>query len=160
MGNGMRFVPLVVAACAVLVLSACGSGNGDTGSAASTGGGKAVAVSATEFSFDPGTIQIDQPGTYTFTLSNDGSTEHALEIEGQGIEEELEEVTPGSSGELTVTFSKTGTYEFYCPVDGHRDQGMEGALVVGAASGGAGTTNGDETETEGETETSGGYGYG
>jgi len=49
-----------------------------------------------------------------------------------------------------VTFSKTGTYEFYCPVDGHRDQGMEGVLTVGAASGGAGTTE----------DSSGGYGYG
>lgn len=68
-----------------------------------------------------------------------------------------------------MTFSKTGTYEFYCPVDGHRDQGMEGALTVEAASGGAGTTddNGGGTDTEdnggGSTDaedSSGGYGYG
>jgi len=165
----MRFAPLIIVASAALALSACGSSSsGETNSAASPGGAKEVSVSATEFSFDPGTIQIDQPGTYTFTLTNDGSIQHALEIEGQGVEEETENVDPGSSGQVTVTFSKTGTYEFYCPVDGHRDQGMEGALTVGAASGGAGTTedNGGGTQTEdsgGGTDTEdsgGGYGYG
>jgi uncharacterized cupredoxin-like copper-binding protein len=156
----MRFLIPIAAVCGALAVAGCGSGNGDTGSAGTTGGGggQEVSVSATEFSFDPGTIQIDAPGTYTFTLSNDGSTEHALEIEGQGLEQELEEVAPGSSGQLTVTFSKTGTYEFYCPVAGHRDQGMEGELTVGAASAGAGTTEDSGGDTD--TEKSGGYGYG
>ena len=36
----------------------------------------------------------------------------------------------------------------YCPVDGHKDRGMEGTVAVGAgAAGGAGTTT-DETTTE------------
>ena len=34
----------------------------------------------------------------------------------------------------------------YCPIDGHRQQGMEGALVIGGGGGGATTT--DETTTE------------
>ena len=49
-----------------------------------------------QFSFDPGTIQIDQPGTYTFTLTNDGSVQHALEIEGQGVEDETETLDPAA----------------------------------------------------------------
>ena len=89
----MRFVPLIIVASAALALSACGSGNGgETNSAASPGGAKEISVSATEFSFDPGTIQIDQPGTYTFTLTNDGSVQHALE-EGQGVEDETRRLT-------------------------------------------------------------------
>jgi plastocyanin len=158
----MRFVLLIVLAPVALALAGCGSGYGggsstNTGSAAS-GGGKTIAVSAKEFSFDPGTIQIDTPGTYTFTLTNDGSVQHALEVEGQGVEEETDTVDPGSNGSVTITFSKTGTYEFYCPVDGHRGQGMEGALTIGSASAGAGTTedNGGSTDTG----SSGGYGYG
>jgi uncharacterized cupredoxin-like copper-binding protein len=163
MGKRMRLLPVLIAACAAFALSACGSSSsesGGTGAATAPSGGQAVAVSAVDFSFNPGTIQIDQPGTYTFTLSNDGSTEHGLEVEGQGVEEELEEVAPSSSGQLTVTFSKTGTYEFYCPVDGHRDRGMEGALTVGEASaGGAGTTEDDHGGGT-DTDVSGGYGYG
>jgi uncharacterized cupredoxin-like copper-binding protein len=157
----MRLFVLIVALCAALGLSACGSSNeaANTGSAVSPGGGKEISVSATEFSFDPGTIQIDEPGTYTFTLSNDGSVGHALEIEGQGVEEETETVGAGSSAQLTVTFSKTGTYEFYCPVDGHRDRGMEGELTVGAASAGSGTTD-DHGGSDTDEDNGGGYGYG
>ncbi len=157
----MRLALLIVVPLAALAVAGCGSGYGsgsstNTGSAAS-GGGKTIAVSAKEFSFDPGTIQIDQPGTYTFTLTNDGSVQHALEVEGQGVEEETDTVSPGSNGSVTITFSKTGAYEFYCPVDGHRGQGMEGTLTVGGASAGSGTS-----EDNGSTDTgkSGGYGYG
>jgi plastocyanin len=153
----MRSVLLMAIGAAALGLAGCGSSSG-SGDTAASSGAKEITLSATEYSFDPGTIQIDQPGTYTFTLSNGGSTEHALEVEGQGIEEELDEVSPGNSGQLTVTFSKTGSYEFYCPVDDHRAKGMEGDLTVGAAAGGAGTTedNGGNTGTE---TGGGGYGY-
>ena len=165
----MRFLLESVLGAAALVAAGCGSGSGETtgaAGAAGSSGANEVAVSATEFAFDLGTIRIDQPGTYAFTLSNDGSVQHALEIEGQGIEEETETLAPGSSGQVTVTFSKTGTYEFYCPVDGHRDQGMEGELTVGPASAGSGTTEdngGSGTEDSGGTGTEssgGGSGYG
>jgi plastocyanin len=153
----MRFVLLIGLASGTLALAGCGSGGGDT-TQASSGGGKTIDVSAKEFSFDPGTIQIDQPGTYTFVLTNGGSFQHALEVEGQGVEEETDTVAPGSTGSVTITFSKTGTYEFYCPVDGHRGKGMQGMLTVGTASAGAGTTEDGGGSTD--TGKSGGYGYG
>jgi VCBS repeat-containing protein len=156
MWGRMRSLLVLAAVPLALALAGCGSGGGETTPAAS-GGGNEIALSAKEFAFDPGTIQIDQPGTYTFTLTNDGSFDHALEVEGQGVEEETETVAPGSSGQVTITFAKTGTYEFYCPVDGHRGKGMEGTLTVGAAAAGAGTTE-DNGSTD--TEKSGGYGYG
>jgi uncharacterized cupredoxin-like copper-binding protein len=30
----------------------------------------------------------------------------------------------------TVTFEKPGTYEMYCPVDGHEQEGMKGEVVL------------------------------
>jgi VCBS repeat-containing protein len=157
----MRLLLLLAVAATALSLSGCGSGYGSNsgGSTAATpaAGSKQVAVSAQEFSFDPGTIQIDRPGTYTFTLTNDGSFQHALEVEGQGVEEETDKVDPGSTDQVTITFSKTGSYEFYCPVDGHRGKGMEGTLTVGAASPAPATTE----DNSGGTDTSKtGYGYG
>jgi hypothetical protein len=39
---------------------------------------------------------------------------------------------------LTVNLAKTGSYTFYCPIDGHRQMGMKGTLVVGSSGGGGG----------------------
>jgi uncharacterized cupredoxin-like copper-binding protein len=140
----------------VLALSACGSGSSDSGTTGQAAAGKAIAISETEFKLDPSKAQVDQAGTATFRVTNDGTIDHALEVEGNGVEEKSATIKPGESAELTVDLSKDGSYEIYCPIDGHRDSGMEGTLTVGASMGGGST---DTTEDEGST-TSGGYGYG
>jgi len=74
----------------------------------------AVRATLTEWKVElsAGTIAA---GTVTFTVTNGGSIPHALEVEGQGIEQE--------------------TYEVYCPVgnDSHKKLGMETELKVGPA---------------------------
>jgi len=149
-------VALLVAAA--LPLAACGSDDsadeGATTAAASSS--DVIEISASEFAFDPPTLQLDGAGEYTFRLINDGGTGHALEIEGAGIEEATTgTIGPGETAELTVEVQE-GEYEMYCPVDGHRDMGMEGTVRVGGAAGGAGTSTEDD---EGTTTESGGYGY-
>ena len=73
-----------------------------------------------------------------FKAENTGSTTHALEIEGKGVEEETKNLAAGQSAELKVTL-KSGRYEIYCPVDGHRQQGMEGTVTVKQGSSGGGS---------------------
>jgi uncharacterized cupredoxin-like copper-binding protein len=68
-------------------------------------------------------------GSVTFDVSNDGSTVHNLEIEGNGVEEETEDLQPGDTGELTVDL-QPGSYEMYCSIDGHEDLGMKGEVTV------------------------------
>lgn len=70
-------------------------------------------------------------GTVTFTVTNAGSIPHALEVEGQGIEQETGVIQPGASATLTLTL-KAGTYEVYCPVgnDSHKKLGMDAELKV------------------------------
>ena len=63
----------------------------------------------------------------TITLVNDSDTPHAVEVEGNGVEEESETIT-GSQTELTVDLERR--YTFYCPVGDHRAGGMEGTLTV------------------------------
>ena len=119
----------------VTVLAACGGDNGDNESSAPPAASppatssQTVDISATEFKFDPSTVTVDAPGTVTIHLTNDGEVGHAIEIEGNGVEEETETIGPGESADLTVDLG-AGDYEIYCPVDGHRDQGMEGTLTV------------------------------
>ena len=92
---------------------------------------------------------MSKPGTYAFKAEDKGSVQHSLEIEGKGIKSEgsagdeseggeneggeakLKQVlNPGQSGVLMVSFQKSGTYEMYCPVDGHKQMGMKGEVVV------------------------------
>jgi hypothetical protein len=73
-------------------------------------------------------------GVITLTVDNTGSIPHALEVEGQGIEQRSPLIQPGSSATLSLTL-KAGNYEVYCPVgdDSHKKLGMETHLkVIGA----------------------------
>lgn len=86
------------------------------------------------------TIQLSEAtvpaGPVKFTVTNGGSIPHALEVEGQGTEQETPVIQPGASATLTLTL-QPGTYEVYCPVgqDSHKKLGMETHLkVVGPAS--------------------------
>ena len=141
-------VALVLSLAAAFVLAACGS------SSEESAGSQTVAIGETEFALDPSSVQVDEAGTVTFTVTNNGKIDHAFEVEGQGVEEETETIAPGESAELTVDLTESGSYEIYCPIDDHREKGMEGTLTV-VAGGGAGTTTTEETTTSG-----GGYGYG
>ena len=124
-------------------LAGCGAGGGGGGEDKAPSGAKneavvkTIQVKETEFKLQPAEVTLDKPGTYVFKAVNSGDTVHALEVEGEGIEEETEEIEPGQSAELKVKL-KAGTYELYCPVDGHAEEGMEGKLTVKEGSGGSG----------------------
>jgi uncharacterized cupredoxin-like copper-binding protein len=122
----------------------CGAGGGGAGaedaqapSGARESVVKTIRVKETEFVLKPAEITLQKPGTYLFKAVNSGGTVHALEVEGQGIEEETEEIQPAQSAELQVKL-EAGTYELYCPVDGHKEEGMEGKVIVKEGSGGSG----------------------
>ena len=124
----------------------CGAGGGSVGGGggaehaqAPSGAKESVVktIEVTEFTLKPAEITLQKPGTYLFKAVNSGGTVHALEVEGQGIEEETEEIQPGQSAELKVKL-EAGTYELYCPVDAHKEEGMEGKVIVKEGSGGSG----------------------
>ncbi len=70
-------------------------------------------------------------GKVTFVMSNPSGSgkPHAIAVEGHGVDKDGKTVQPGGTSKITVTLKK-GTYEFYCPVDGHKAAGMEGKVVV------------------------------
>ncbi len=136
---------LLVLLPAALLLAACGGG----GSSESKGGAvvQTVQISEKEFSLNPSTVNLSKPGTYEFEATNDGTVAHALEIEGNGVEEKSGHIDPGAKMTLRVTFSQSGSYELYCPIDGHKAQGMSGSVVVGGTAGGGGETTTAPTTT-------------
>lgn len=71
-------------------------------------------------------------GLVTFEITNDGSVAHSFEIEGEGLEEELDEaLEPGETATLTVEL-QAGSYRVYCPVGDHAEEGMELEVEVTA----------------------------
>ena len=136
-----RFAALFAIGAAIAVpVVGCGGSSDDNSTSnaatpATTGGGAAgaggtVDLTATDFKFDPSEPTV-KAGDVTFSLKNEGQVQHSLEIEDvNGEDVEIEgDVSPGSSGTLTADL-KPGTYEFYCPVDSHKEMGMTGEITV------------------------------
>ncbi|MEU6069772.1 cupredoxin domain-containing protein [Streptomyces sp. NPDC047082] len=125
-------------------LSACGnsgSGSGGTGATSSPtrnakAGSTTVTVQMTEYHLAL-SVKTFKAGDYTFVAKNAGHVVHSLEVEGQGSEVGLPHgLQPGQSAQLKVKL-KNGSYELYCPVDGHKDMGMKAEITVGGGSGGS-----------------------
>jgi plastocyanin len=143
----MRLLSLTALLCSLAIMAAgCGGDdNGDSGSSASSdtstteqssGGGGGAAAQTLTISADPGgALKFDKSsltakaGKVTIVMDNPSSLPHAVEIEGNGVEEEGDTVEKGGVSKATATV-KAGTYEYYCPVDGHRAAGMTGELTV------------------------------
>jgi uncharacterized cupredoxin-like copper-binding protein len=140
---------LAAAAVALGVLTACGGTNGSgatatpsasasteagtASSTAATGSAAAMTITATETEFRIA-LQSDHlpAGSYRIEVVNDGSMTHALEVErGDNEVASSDAIDPGKSTTLDVTL-QPGTYVFYCPIDGHRQMGMEVTVEVTA----------------------------
>lgn len=152
--------PLLVLLPLVLALSACGGSSSGSG----TGAGsilQTIKISEKEFSLTPSTASLAKPGTYEFDISNDGTVTHSFEVEGNGVEQKAGDIQAGSTTTLRVDLTKAGSYEMYCPIDGHKQQGMKGTITVGGAgaAGGMTTNKAPTTTSSGSTTTTGGYGY-
>jgi uncharacterized cupredoxin-like copper-binding protein len=97
------------------------------------GGGTTLRISADlggDLAFNKTSLSANA-GKVTIAMKNPSSATapHAVEIQGQGVEEESETVEPGGTARVSATL-EPGTYEFYCPVGNHADAGMEGELTV------------------------------
>jgi plastocyanin len=138
----LTWILALLLAAGALLAAGCGEDEeeGGGGGAASTpeateeaaggGGGEALTLTADpggNISWEPGELSA-AAGTVTIKLVNESSVPHAVEVEGNGVEEETETVTGGET-ELTVDL-EAGEYTFYCPVGQHRQNGMEGTLTV------------------------------
>ena len=134
----------------LLAASGCGGDGGAPEPAGQPAGtGTTITVGETEFALEPSTVRLEKPGTYTFRAVNRGQIDHALEVEGSGVEEETETIAAGESATVTVRLEE-GTYELYCPIGNHKEQGMKGRVVVGAGAAGSATTTGETKEKSGD----------
>jgi plastocyanin len=140
--NPATALPVIALAGLALVAAGCGSSNDNKSSsssggssapakkkAAPSGGGATLSETATDFKFSQPSATA-KAGTVTVALANNGQAPHAIEIEKTPAGDKKSAVIqPGSSTKLTVKLP-AGKYEFYCPVDSHKQMGMTGELTV------------------------------
>ena len=155
-----RTPPLIAlalaAAAASLALAACGSSSrtsststGSTSSSApaspagASGYGGATSTpaapaGAVKLSADPsGALKFNvstlhaKAGAVTLQMANPSGSgvPHGISVQGHGVDKDSKIVQPGRTATVTATL-KPGTYQFYCPVTGHKAAGMKGTLTV------------------------------
>jgi plastocyanin len=144
----MRALSLIALICALAIpVAGCGGDDddngGSSGSGGSTtkestggGGGGGGGGETLKISADPGgALKFDKSsltakaGKVTIVMDNPSDLPHAVEVEGKGVEVSGDTVTKGGVSKASANL-KPGEYEFYCPVDGHKQAGMEGTLTV------------------------------
>ena len=97
------------------------------------GGGKSTnlqlaADSSGQLKFDKKSLSA-KAGNVTITMDNPSPVPHAIALQGSGVDKKGSIVQMGSKSTVTAAL-KPGKYTFYCPVDGHRQAGMQGTLTV------------------------------
>ncbi len=104
---------------------AAGMDHGGSASPAAPGA-RHIEVEARSFEFDPAEITVSAGEDIAIVLMSEDA-EHDFTID------EFDGHVPAEAGETGYggfTASEPGRYTYYCSVEGHREAGMEGVLVV------------------------------
>jgi plastocyanin len=97
------------------------SGGGGSNLKISADPGGALEFTKAKLSAKAGPVKIE--------MDNPSSVPHAVGIKGNGVDADGNTVNKGGVSTVSANL-KAGTYEFYCPVDGHEAAGMKGTLTV------------------------------
>lgn len=146
----MRALSLILLVGAIAIpIAGCGGDDDDSGgSSGSNNSGGASANTNTTAKSGPGGRQViniaadpsgalkfnksslsAKAGKVTIIMANPSDLPHAVEVEGNGIEIKGQTVNKGGTSKASGDL-KPGSYEFYCPVDSHKQAGMKGTLTV------------------------------
>ncbi|OGO49483.1 MAG: hypothetical protein A2148_05525 [Chloroflexi bacterium RBG_16_68_14] len=129
-----------------LLVAACGGGAADSPATPVAPTDGALTVRAFEWGFEPQALVLSQGEQVRIVLENEGAILHDFKVEDGPAADVIESRSTGplsgEEGELfvgaeagqqgTLVFipQASGTFIFYCTIQGHREFGMEGALTV------------------------------
>jgi len=102
------------------------SATADSKSAQVSGGVDEIVIGMYDIYFEPDRIHIPANTDVRFIFENRGAAPHNFELKEGDISVD---VAPGESAETVINLPP-GTYKFICNVPGHKQVGMNGALVV------------------------------
>jgi nitrite reductase (NO-forming) len=147
-GAAVTSVILLSLIYVVLATGSEGTGN-PTGSPEPSGAAGEVlgeiTINAFDLGFEPSTVDVDEPGTYTVHFTNDGAIVHDITFDGQATQV----ADPGQTVMFEVVIPEGGT-TFLCSVPGHADGGMTGTVTVAGqpVAGGGGDHGGPAPTTD------------
>lgn len=123
----LRPAALRFAAPALLLLAACGSGDGDSSGLSPADVSQTVEFTATEYEFGADAATTITPGEVVrFRLTNIGSLDHEMQVlDATGrLIDRIDRIAPGDSGDVLLRFEEAGQYQLICDIDDHlsRDQ--------------------------------------
>ncbi len=127
-------VTTILAAITMLTMAGCGSdaskpaataGTGSTGSTTPQAATQEVRIVAKDNMFDPKTYTVEAGKSIKLTAVNEGQEIHEVEVKDLMPETKL---LPGQSKSVDLGALQPGAYKIYCEI--HKDQGMEGELIV------------------------------
>ena len=80
-------------------------------------------------------MRIDMPsylpaGKTTFSIFNDGTSEHNFQIVGGDVHVKLADNLPPNKSTIVQVDLPAGTYDVSCPVADHKQEGMSRKLIV------------------------------
>jgi uncharacterized cupredoxin-like copper-binding protein len=110
-----------------------------------------IVLEASDFAYDIPSITVKAGEPVLLTIKNTGQLEHDFVIEkidattkviqdggsdehhAHGVEANYDLHVSAQVGETSIlqfTVSESGTYQFFCSVEGHKEAGMVGELIV------------------------------
>jgi hypothetical protein len=138
-----RYTTASAALCAWMMLPACGySGTyrplPETDAATDAGAGpgdagvlEPVGLYVTEYQYQPKLLPAVPGTTLPVILRNQGTAVHRVEFVARVLQGPDEDVVPGAAVPFSVDVPETpGEYEFFCPIENHRELGEVGILLV------------------------------
>jgi uncharacterized cupredoxin-like copper-binding protein len=131
----------IILVAVALLAAACGSSGstGGSGGGSSSGGSSggstptsgSITVTEKDFTITPSSITAKAGDT--LSVQNSGTVSHNLVIANSSnqILAQTPLIQPGQSAQLPLPSTlAAGTYQAYCSVPGHRQQGMQGTLTI------------------------------
>ena len=105
---------------------------------------KKIVIETSDLSYSPQEVVVEENTPITVELKNSDQIEHDIEIKDVSFNMVSESAhqhevkknvlhlhaEPQTTSEVTFTMNKVGTYEFYCTIPGHKENGMVGQFVV------------------------------
>lgn len=88
---------------------------------------KVITLSGQNYSFSQNEIRVKKGETIKIVFNNQEGF-HDWVLDEFGVR--TPQIAAGATAEVTFTADKTGTFEYYCSVGQHRQNGMRGNLIV------------------------------